>query len=336
VNSESNLPSEDLKGAEALAQVLAGNGWEAVILAEGLIQTRSGATAEEVARRMFERGLGTLKRSRELAAKLREGVKFESLLIPRERTGSAANPITKLFPATITEQRFVELLDSLKDRRSGIDYIDERETGHKLTDFQLTEDDLRLHINVKNAGTPFRLAAGFVGLAPEDCLPIPAYKAFAAVESLPDLVYVVSVDYELIKQLERLLPELFSEEERLVWDLLNKYEGARSKRGEDMFVFSTVRKYWTSIRDVVAPSPFRVISAKKAVRILQQQPRRTPGLGLKAWGTGARAEVNVHVSIGGETISWDSLCDRIVNRGLEEILRAIGRKRVEEVNDPEF
>lgn len=81
---------------------------------------------------------------------------------------------------------------------------------------------------------------------------------------------------------------------------------------------------------------FHVISARRAVRILQTQPQRTPGIGLKAWGTGANAEVNVHVSIREDTTPWSLVSHRIVVNGIEDIIRAINRKRVEEVFDPEI
>src|SRR5262249_42470378 len=143
------------------------------------------------------------------------------------RTGSAENPITKLFPATITEQRFLDLLDKLLRERSTLTYTDERESGHKLTDFTLHEQGLKLPINIKNAGTRFAQARQLVGLDPDDCIPIPAYKAHAAIDSVPNLLYVVSVDYDLVARLNALLPRLFDSDERIVWQLLNQYAGNR-------------------------------------------------------------------------------------------------------------
>ena len=81
---------------------------------------------------------------------------------------------------------------------------------------------------------------------------------------------------------------------------------------------------------------FRVISARKAIRILQKLPKRTPGIGLRAWGTGASAEVNVHISIEQETKSWMEIHERVSSRGLSDIIEAINRKRTEVVYDPEI
>src|SRR5207249_4123627 len=103
-------------------------------------------------------------------------------------------------------------------------------------DFTLLERDLELPINVKNAGTRFERATELVGLDPNDCIPIPAYKAHAALESLPNLIYVVAVDYALVPTLNRLLPSLFAREETTVWELLNEFAGARVRSAEDLFV----------------------------------------------------------------------------------------------------
>jgi hypothetical protein len=86
----------------------------------------------------------------------------------------------------------------------------------------------------------------------------------------------------------------------------------------------------------LVPDPvFRIISARKAIRILQKHPKRTPGLGLRAWGTGASAENNVHVSVADETKIWDEIFIRIVKNGLPDIISAVNRKKAELVFDPE-
>jgi hypothetical protein len=65
-------------------------------------------------------------------------------------------------------------------------------------------------------------------------------------------------------------------------------------------------------------------------------PQRTPGIGLRAWGTGANAEVNVHISIQEDTTTWSAVFDRIVTRGISDIIEAVNKKRVKEVYDPEI
>jgi hypothetical protein len=177
----------DEQAARALVAVLGTTPWEAVAVAKGYIALLDKKTDEEAARIIYEQNQHTLKKSREIVAELKASG-FLACLRPREKTGSAENPITKLVPAAITERRFVELLDQLCDVWSGLDYKDDREVRHSLTDFTLTEGSYALPINIKNAGTRFLNAKSLVGLDPEDCIPIPAYKAYGAVEKLPSLL----------------------------------------------------------------------------------------------------------------------------------------------------
>ena len=261
----------DRLAAEALVSLIGSSKWMAVALARGYLALLNGQSEDAAARIVFERSSVTLRQSRETLLRMsREG--FLASLPPRERTGSAENPITKLFPATVTEERFLELLDNLNATRSSVTYTDDREAGHGLTDFTLTESDLQLPVNIKNAGTRFARAKQLVGLDPDDCVPIPAYKANAAVEVQPSLLDVVCPDYDLVGKLGALLPTLMTPEEALVWQVLNKYAGSHLRAGEDAFVFATVRKYWSAIREVATAKPFFVISARRALRVLHTKP----------------------------------------------------------------
>jgi hypothetical protein len=53
-------------------------------------------------------------------------------------------------------------------------------------------------------------------------------------------------------------------------------------------------------------------------------------------GTGASAEVNVHISIAEETKPWAEVFDRIVKNSLTDRIGAINRKKTEVVYDPEI
>ena len=250
--------------------------------------------------------------------------------------GSAENPITKMFPAAITEERFLEQMDNITTERTTLSYSDNRHTGHTLTDFTLREDNLDLPVNTKNAGTRFESAQKLVGLDPDDCVPIPAYKAHGALQKVPNLLYVISIDFNLVPNLEKLLPGLLNRNERIVWDIINQCGGSQLKNAEDSFVYAMVRNYWAGIERAIQKTPFHVISARKAIRILQVKPGRTPGIGLKAWGTGASAEVNVHVSIEEDTTPWEEVSERIISKGISNIVKAVNRRRTEEVYDPEI
>ena len=320
---------------EALLEVVGCSRWEAVAIAHGCMSLRTTGSIEAAARSMYDHGIDTLRRSRELVESVATRG-FVSALSTRQRMGVAENPVTKLFPATITEHRFIELLEQLQESRPAVRYRDEREGAHTLTDFTLCEGAMELPVNVKNAGTRFEQAANLVGLQPDDCVPIPAYKAHAAVEAAPNLLYVVSVDYGLVGRLDGLMPNLFNRAESIVWHLLNRYAGPRVRDAEDLFVFGTVRGNWERLREIAGRNPFHVISARKAIRILHSMPRRTPGIGLRAWGTGATAEVNVHVSIEQDMTPWDVVGQRIVAGGVQDVIAAVNRKRTEVVYDPEI
>ena len=329
------ISRDDAAFAKAIVSVIGESKWEGVGLAKAFIALENRADNETAARAIYEAGPHSLKHSRELIPLIKRSG-FISLLTAREKKGSAENPVTKLIPATVTEERFIEALDELKDHRRGLSYKDERQTDNKLIDFTIEENGQELPINVKNAGTRFERAQDLVGLDPNDCVPIPAYKANAAVEAVPELLYVVSVDYSLVATLNQILPTLFAPEESKVWTLLNDYAGPQIRSGEDAFIFRTVRKHWHEIKPAVAQTPFAVISARKALTILHENPKRTPGIGLRAWGTGASAEVNVHVSIADDMKPWPEVSDRIINNGIDDIIRAVNRRVMREVPAPEI
>lgn len=324
----------DDEAATALVGVIGNTRWEAVTFAHGYVALKNGKSVDASARIMYERGPQTLTKCRTmLEAVASKG--FVGQLTPREKVGSAENPVTKLFPASITEQRFLEFLDELSVVRPSITYKDNRD-ARSLVDFTLCEGELELPVNIKNAGTKFENAASLVGLSPDDCIPIPAYKAHAALEKLPNLLYVVSVDYALVAKLRSLLPTLFCPLERIVWDLLNGHAGSNVKSAEDALVNRVTRMHWAAIKTAVAANPFHVVSARRSVRVLQSKPKRTPGIGLKAWGTGAAGEVNVHLSIKEDTTEWTVVMKRIAEKGINDIVEAVNRRVTEVVYDPEI
>lgn len=321
--------------AECIAAVLADSRWIGACLARAKLALSKGATVEGVARTLYETSPLTLRKSREMVERLPSS-DLSEFLEPRRKRGSAENPATKLFPAAVTERQFLDEIERLSDDRPSVGYRDERFGNHSLIDFTLLEGDLELPVNVKNAGTRFEKAASLVGLDPNDCVPIPAYKAYDALEKAPHLLYAVSVDYALLGKIESQLMTRLTSAEAHVWRVLNHYAGPLIRDAEDRFVYSTVNRHWEEFGQFVSLPVFRVISARKAIRILQIHPKRTPGIGLRAWGTGASAEVNVHVSIADETKSWDEICSRICSRGLSDIIEAVNRKKTEVVYDPEI
>ncbi|MEQ1905736.1 MAG: hypothetical protein ABL888_16225 [Pirellulaceae bacterium] len=321
--------------AKSISSVLADSRWIGACLARAQLALSQGMEAEVVARTLYESSSLTLRGSRDIVGRL-PFANLSEFLDPRQKTGSAENPVTKLFPAAVTERQFLDEIERLSDDRSSVTYRDERFGSHSLVDFTLLEGELELPINVKNAGTRFENAASLVGLDPNDCIPIPAYKAYDAIEKVPNLLYAISVDYALLGKIESQLITRLSKEEAHVWHVLNSYAGSLIRDAEDRFVYSTVNRHWEEFSAHVALPVFRVISARKAIRVLQTQPKRTPGIGLRAWGTGASAEVNVHISITNETMSWREIHRRISDESLSNIINAVNRKKTEVVYDPEI
>ncbi|MEQ1715906.1 MAG: hypothetical protein ABL907_07970 [Hyphomicrobium sp.] len=328
------LSFTDDEAAQALSSVFGRVPWDAVALAEGFVALRAGANESDVARLVYEHSNRTLTDSRSVVAAMRSDG-FLGRLTPRKRIGSAENPVTKLFPATVTEQRFLELLEA--GQEAGRYTIhDEREMRHSLADFYLRSGDIELPINVKTASTQFARAKDLVGLDPEDCIPIPVYKASAAVEKQPSLLYLVSVDWKLVATIDQILPSILSRQEAIAWQILNQHEGSGLKKAEDDLVFKTVRKNWERFKTVLASNPFHAVSARRSLRIMHTIPKRTPGIGLRAWGTGASAEVNVHLSLSADTTPWAKVADRIAAKGLGDVVDGINRRRQEWVYDPEI
>lgn len=325
----------DLDLANAVATLLGESRWAGAALARAAVLLNNGGTDEDAARILYDSDCFTLKKARSLIPQIKDNG-FVALIDDRTRTGSAENPVTKLFPAAVTERHFLACLDDIVTACPGLTYSDARFSGHTLVDFTLHQGESSLPVNVKNAGTRFENAFTLVGLEPDDCIPIPAYKAHDAIEKEPNLLYVFAIDYRLATKIETHLLTHLNAREAAVWKLLNAKAGSRIRDAEDKFIYSTVEKYWPQFTAECPLPGFRAISARRAIRILQTQPKRTPGIGLRAWGTGASAEVNVHISIHSETKAWDELHQRVMSGGLADIIGAINRKRTEVVFDPEL
>lgn len=328
--------------AEALDEVLGDTGWEAVGLAQAYlrIQADGGRPSKRAAQLIYRNSNEHLQADGEriVIEMAASGEQYDFLQHAKERsqTGSAGNFIPKGFPGAITERRFLERLEDLQEQRPSIEVQDDRHERHGLSDFTLVEGDFELPINVKAATTPFEKAKEFVGIESDDCLPIPAYKAHGALEKLPDLIYTISPDWELLDILPELLEEVFTDKESIVWEVMAKHGGSGRQNAEDTFIYQTLDKHWSDISSAIDDNPFHAISAKRAIRILKDKPKRTPGVGVKAWGTLAMAETNVHISISEETVAWQEVADRLEEVGVEGVLQDLRRTTEVEIPDPAF
>ncbi len=144
----------EAEAADALITVLPGSTWVAVGLAHGFRVLQRGGGLDDAAQAAFDAAAGTRRWYRGELAKGAPTGSFVSLIPSRDRTGAAENPVTKLFPAEITEQLFKDQLDDLRLRRPTLHYEKTSSATHTLVDFLITEGDDVLPVNVKNAGTP--------------------------------------------------------------------------------------------------------------------------------------------------------------------------------------
>src|SRR6185295_46081 len=199
------------------------------------------------------------------------------------------------------------------------------------------KDSWELPINVKVASTMFREARRVVGLDPEDCIPLGAYKAIGASERVPALVYVYLVDFELRQRVDAFMESL-DEDFSIGWDLLSWFGGNGMKRAQNQYITALFEHHGSDLRALTpGATSFRVISAQRALAIMRKHPRRVPGLGVKAAGTGViRGEVNIHVSVEQETRSWDEVADLIRGKGIQRVLNQVTRTVQAEVPDPEL
>lgn len=201
-------------------------------------------------------------------------------------------------------------------------------------DYGARRDGEELPINVKVASTLFRNAKTVVGLEPEDCIPISAYKAIGASEKVPDLVYVDLVDFGLREKVDAFMDALEGPL-GIGWHLLSWYGGPGARKAEDQYVGALFQEHADALKGLAAATGFRVISARRVLAILRENPRRVPGLGVPGAGTGGFiAEVNVHVSVENEMEPWEDVAGRLVSEGVAPVLATIRETTTITVPDP--
>jgi hypothetical protein len=256
---------------------------------------------------------------------------FEDL--PRLKKPSDA--FRNLIVGTVAEGVF-EANHLVPLKSHGFDIVDFHEAGENR-DFGVRKDGLELPINVKTASTIFRNAKQTVGLEPEDCIPISVYKALGASERVPDLVYVDLVDFKLRDGVDAAVAQLEGPA-AILWDLLSWYAGSGAKRAQDRYIKVLFETQRPALEALVADSTkFRVISAKKVIALMHEKPRRVPGLGIKAAGTGSFvAEVNMHVSVKNETKPWAEVDALIREGGIQPVLDLIRLTSAKTLPSPEL
>jgi hypothetical protein len=228
-----------------------------------------------------------------------------------------------LVVGSLAERLFARTLQPLA--ADGFEIVDYHEAGENR-DYAVRRGDAELPINVKVASTLFRNAKKVVGIEPEDCIPISAYKAIGASERVPDLVYVDLVDFSLRAKVDEFMGALAGSAATL-WELLSWYRGKGARRAQDLYVTRLFADHGIALL-ALGPEQerFRAISAQRVLAIMRANPRRVPGLGVPAAGMGGfNAEVNVHVSLEKETRAWGEVARTVRDEGIARILGDIRR-----------
>ncbi len=264
-----------------------------------------------------------------IAKNVRDG----GTLAAHEARNNPSQAFQNLIVGRIAEVVFrEEHLQPLEEAGFSIDDLHERGENR---DFAVRKDGLELPINVKTASTIFRKAKEIVGLEPSDCVPIPAYKAVAVSERVPDLVYVDLVDFSFRQRVDEFTDSLGGSG-GLLWKVLAWYGGKGVRKAQDGYVSKLFDLHEEKLVSLAPKSSsWRVISAQRVLAIMRDMPRRCPGLGVRAAGTGGfNAEVNIHVSVNDETVSWQDVSEALQRSGIQAVLDMIRHRTTREVADP--
>jgi hypothetical protein len=205
--------------------------------------------------------------------------------------------------------------------------LEDQRRGRTDTDYHLADANGRpiCRLNVKCHGTLFRESRQYVGLEPEDCFALATYKINAALrrqeeERVPYVFVVISVPGA-----PRVLVEEFVSED-LAW--VAAIGGRRTEEAiaQSLSRTSTV----SSVRKQVEESEFRVISARRAYRLLQQHLfERVHALRLRSFGRLFRdAEINMHLSLSNEMVPFAELLGILKGTGVQGLAVRLERGEI--------
>lgn len=262
----------------------------------------AGDTAEVVARdsKLQRRGLETLAvqvAAQDLAGLARDVAGIDENDLAKRRLG-----IAQMLLAVLAERRFEAVI--LEVTGGGVLQIEDHRPSRTDTDYRLLNGGGNpiCRFNIKFHGSLFREARRFVGLDPEDCFALAAYKIHNALrrqeqEKLPYIFLVLSVPDLSAADVGRLVPDDH------VWTLavlggkmaIEEAMVTRLLRPDRLLQFGP-------IFDRMPAGQFRVISAAKAAKLLHGKLfERVHALSLKGFTRKFRnAEVDMHFSLSEE------------------------------------
>lgn len=171
-----------------------------------------------------------------------------SLPAPAERRNQA---FQNLVVGTLTERIFRrQHLEPLEEH--GFTIVNYHEKGENR-DFGVQKDGLELPINVKVASTLFRKAQEVVGLDPEDCIPISAYKAIGSTEKVANLVYSDMVDFKLREFVDGIMERLDGSL-GIGWHLLSWFGGKGAVRAQNEYLVALFEVLGDELEALVGPA----------------------------------------------------------------------------------
>jgi len=210
--------------------------------------------------------------------------------------------LAQLLLGILTEQRFGREKEELVAGRLT---VEDHRLGRTDTDYRVLNGGGKpiFRINIKFHGTAFEQAQDRVGLSPADCFPLATYKIHQALvrqgdEALPYVFLVLSA----LGLTARSVSEEISEDYAWFVAICAKL----GKRDVEEAVVATLVSesgpFVTALRERIAASEFRVISASKAERVLKERLfDRVFALRQRAFTSAFRnAEIDMHFSLSAE------------------------------------
>lgn len=244
-------------------------------------------------------------------------------LLDRARQG-----LGQMLLGTLAERRFEEFYrdivqpDELR--------LEDNTLGRTDTDYRVFNGRDRpvFRINIKFHGTPFRKAPELVGLAPDDCFPLATYKIHSATikqeeEFIPYLFVIVSVPGLAGDRAGAVVPENVAH----LASLYMRSSQPRKRDFEDLIVRhlieadqeATVAAAITDIRERIGAAPWRVVSARRADRLLHDLLfDRVYAVRVRGFASNyRRAEVDMHFSILNDLTPLEELLVLMRDHGLQ-------------------
>lgn len=222
--------------------------------------------------------------------------------ITEEALSRRRRGISQMLLGALAEKRFEELSQEITGGR--VLKIEDHRPSRTDTDYRLLNghENPLCRLNIKFHGTLFRESLRHVGLEPEDCFALATYKINNALkrqeaDRLPYVFLILSIPHLSSGEVAQLIPYDF------VWTLC-VFNGKRivEEAIVDRLRSESYRHQFRGILDRMEEGQFRIISAKKADKLLREKMfERVPALSLKGFTSRFRnAEVDMHFSLSRE------------------------------------